>query len=400
MNPPSEHASQAHPHVHPVGDPRSPAPAEKTTPRAWAIGAILLVFVLIVGVLIFMQLTKGGDEPPLPIENKVQVKLLVDAECEYCFQTNTILAKFDESHIAYDLQTFDVRSPEGKALADEFEIEYVPTALVNIKGLDQNSTIQAALQGQFIKGALPSKKGWVVVAEKFLDKQPHLITFIRPPETCEVPKDEILITAQLDYGDCNPCTEAYNILSVIQDKYANVKIDYSPILYNRTTPKSLLKAVNAGKGAVCAERLGYLDAYTECNYFNTPFYGSPDINQMKSCLAQAGGTSQTTRANFVTCVTDSNSHSEQELVENTETMHQWNPLLYSPSFVIDCQYAFVGQKSIEAYLCSLHPELNCALPTPSNTNASADSSDTNSTPLILTGTPDGNGNTDSDSNAE
>ncbi|MEK6821504.1 MAG: hypothetical protein AABY11_03855, partial [archaeon] len=30
---------------------------------------------------------------------------------------------------------------------------------------------------------------------------------------------------------------------------------------------------------------------------------------------------------------------------------------YCPAFIIDCQYAFVGQNSLEPYLCSLHPEL-------------------------------------------
>jgi hypothetical protein len=35
----------------------------------------------------------------------------------------------------------------------------------------------------------------------------------------------------------------------------------------------------------------------------------------------------------------------------------WNPLKYTPSFIIDCTYSFVGQKSIPLYLCATHPEL-------------------------------------------
>lgn len=331
----------------------------KTAPaRAWMIGGFVVAVLLLVGFLIFTKFQPTDDTP---LVKPVEIKLLVDSSCEFCPQTNTILAKLDESKIKYSLETFDIYSTEGKALASEFEINYAPTALVNIAGLDQNSTIQAALQGQFIKNPLKMKKGWIIVPEIFLDKQPKLLTFIKAPETCTVPEGKIVIDAQLDYGDCKPCIDAHLTLERLKSKFAQLTVDYDPIMYGRSTLKALSTALQTNKGAVCAEKLGYLDEYTACNYFNAQFHGSLDINFMKACALDAGMSKNTIDAEFVPCiksVNDANvNQAEQTLINNTLTMHKWNPLMYTPSFVIDCTYAFVGQNSLEKYLCMTHPEL-------------------------------------------
>lgn len=332
-------------------------PSTKTAPaRALAIGGFVVLVLLLVGFLIFTKFQT--NEKPIDTQKSVEIKLLVNQSCEFCPQTNTILAKLDESKIKYALTTIDMYSSEGKKLINDFEIEYVPTALVNVIGLDQNSTIQAALQGQFIKDPLKIKKGWIIVPEKFLDKQPKLLTFVKTPETCTIPEGKIIIDAQLDFGDCRPCIEAHLILQELLGKYSNVQVDYDPIMYGRTTLKSMGAALFANKGAVCAEKLGYLNEYAACNYFNSQFHGNLDINYMKACALDAGMSKNTVKNEFTPCVTDINaSPAEQTLISNTKIMHLWNPLLYTPSFVIDCTYAFVGQNSLEKYLCSLHPEL-------------------------------------------
>ncbi|MBM3282425.1 MAG: hypothetical protein FJY86_03755 [Candidatus Diapherotrites archaeon] len=352
------HVNEAHTHPHAANTHASPA---KNTPaRAWMIGAFVLVVVLLVGFLIFTKMQNTNTSPPA--EKSVEVKLLVDASCEFCPKTNTILSKFDESKITYTLSTIDMHSEEGQKIIQDFEIEYVPTALVNVVGLDQNSTVQAALQGQFIKDPLKIRKGWIIVPEKFLDKQPKLLTFVKKPETCTLNEGKIKIDAQLDFGDCKPCINAHIILQQMLSKYTNVYVDYDPIMYGRTTLKSMGAALFANKGAVCAEELGYLNEYAECNYFNSQFHGNLDMNFMKACALDAGMSKNTINNEFVPCVSDINaSPAEQTLINNTKTMHAWNPLKYTPSFVIDCTYAFVGQNSLERNLCSIHPELTgCA----------------------------------------
>ncbi len=347
----AENADHSH-HSHPA---HADAAAKTAPARAWMIGGFVLVVLLLVGFLIFTKFQPTND---IPAVKPVEIKLLVDGSCEFCPQTNTILAKLDESKIKYALTTYDMSSEEGKKLISEFEINYVPAALVNVAGLDQNSTIQAALQGQFIKDPLKIKKGWIIVPEKFLDKQPKLLTFINTPETCTVPEGKIVIDAQLDYGDCKPCIDAHLTLERLKSKHAQLTVDYDPIMYGRSTPKSRLAALQTNKGAVCAEKLGYLDEYTACNYFNAQFHGSIDINFMKACALDAGISKNTINAEFAPCVQDmNNSAAEQTLIDNTLTMHKWNPLLYTPSFVIDCTYAFVGGNSLEKYLCMTHPEL-------------------------------------------
>ncbi|MFH0970837.1 MAG: hypothetical protein V1776_05275 [Candidatus Diapherotrites archaeon] len=334
-------------------EPTSRAAAH--TPRALAIAGIIIVLLFIVGFLIFSRLTTPTPEEPIVLP--VKVKLLADTSCTLCPQTNTLLAKLDEGNVQYELETVDIYSEEGKELATEFEISYAPALLVSVAGLDQNTMIQSALLGKYIKEPLKTKKGWIVVPEKFLDKEPKLLTFINQPTTCEVPEGKILLTAFMDYGDCKPCIDAYKKLTAVTEKYTNVVVDYTPIMYQRTTITAINKAFTSNKGAVCAEKLGFLDDYTGCNYFNSQFYGNLDINFMKSCIAEAGGKSKEKQTEFVECVNDANSTTDAQLIQNSQTNEKWNPIEYTPSFVLDCTYSFVGQNSIEPYLCYFHPEL-------------------------------------------
>lgn len=354
--PHSHHAGEAHVHAPAAHSTHPPAQVPNPTNKALAIGIVLVLVVLIVGVLVFTKLTQNNT-PPEQVVQPVKVKLIVDQSCIFCPKTNTILAKFTESGIQYDLNTIDVHSPEGQQLVKDFDLDYVPTALLSIAGLDQNSTVQAALQGQFINDPPVTKKGWIILPEKFLDKQPKIVTFLKEQSACEVPAGKILITAQLDYGDCKPCIEAQKILNALTGKYDNVEVEYRPIMYNRPTLPEVQAAFLTNKGAVCADKLGYLNAYTECNYFNAQFHGNLDINFMKSCIEEAGATSKAKQDAFVSCVQDENSGADQMLIENTKTGILWNPIKYTPSFIIDCTYSFVGQNSLPAYLCSIHPEL-------------------------------------------
>lgn len=354
------HTGAHHPHAA-EGPTHHPAPNHAGTPpasnrKALAIGLILVVVVLIVGVLVVTKLTQV-DPPSDPVVQPVQIKLIVDSSCTFCPQTNTILAKLDESNVVYDLNTIDLHSDEGQALVKEFSLVYVPTALVSVAGLDQNSTIQGALQGQFINEPLTTKKGWVIIPEKFLDKQPKLLTYIQKPSACTVPENKILITAQLDYGDCKPCIEAQKILNGLTQQYSELTVEYRPIMYNRLTLNDIQEAFAANKGAVCADQLGFLNAYTECNYFNAQFHGNIDINYMKACIKEAGANSKATQEEFATCVQDENSGADQILIQNIKEGLAWNPLKYTPSFIIDCTYAFVGQNSLPLHLCGIHPEL-------------------------------------------
>ncbi|MEK6971073.1 MAG: hypothetical protein AABW68_05320 [archaeon] len=356
---PGKKTGDTHPpsHEHTKGESATtPPPAPSDRRRAVAIGLILAAVLLIVGGLVFTKLTHV-ENPPEPVPIPVKITLLVDATCTFCPKTNTILTKLDESHVQYELTTVDLHSEEGKALAEEFDLKYVPTALVGVAGLDQNTTIQGILQGQFVNNPLQTKKGWIIIPEQFLDKQPKLLTFIQKPTACEVPEGKILITAQLDYGDCKPCIEAQKILNGLTQEYYSLAIEYRPIMYSRPTLADIQNALATNKGAVCADRLGYLNEYTECNYFNAQFHGNLDIDFMKACIQEAGVNSPETQDEFVSCVQDENSGAEQMVIQNTKDGLAWNPLKYTPSFIIDCTYSFVGQKSLPIHLCGIHPEL-------------------------------------------
>lgn len=353
-------------------------PGRQPKSRALVIGAILIVLIAIVGVLVitkFGQNPNGNGETITP----VKIKLLIDSECSFCLQTNTIIAKFNESNILYETETIDIFSEEGKKLSEEFDIAYAPTALVNVKGLDQNSEIQRALQGQFIQKPLETKGEWIIVPELFLDGISHVLTFIQKPASCEIKENKILLTAYMDYGNCVPCREAHFTLDRLQDKYPTISIDYNPIVYARSTiPQTSIALIN-NKGAYCAKEAGYISDYTECNYFDSQFVGNLDLNGMRSCFKKAGGTSPKTIDSFNVCLADENSVVEQALARQTEEAFQYSPKGWIPAFLLDCQYAFAGHNSIESYLCQLHPELEGCLEIENDTSQNENNADENQT---------------------
>src|SRR5262249_35155957 len=148
--------------------------------KAWAIGLVILVVVLIAGYLIFQKLSTPA--PTVQVDNgAIDVQLLLDTQCKFCDQNNTVLAKFTQAKMNYHSRTIDIYSDEGKALAQEFDVNSVPTALVSVKGLDQNAQIQLALQSIY-----HTRSGYVVVPESFLDEIPRTLTFTNPPQSCSV----------------------------------------------------------------------------------------------------------------------------------------------------------------------------------------------------------------------
>ena len=328
--------------------------------RAWLIGGILLLLVLVVGIIVVQRFQPAPEETP--VVTPVQVTLLLDTHCDFCAQTNTILAKFDESNVKYESRT---------ALAQKFHVKYVPAAIVSTKGLDQNAVVQGALQGQYIKNPLPVIDGKIAVPEKFLDGGARVVSFVDPPSSCaETPSLEVY----LDYGDCAPCVDAYRVTQQLEKDYPELNVEYTPIVYLRTPDTVMQAAFASNKGAVCADELGYFKDYSECSFFNAQFYGNIDINYMKACVSDAGGKSKETQNQFVSCVADINKAAETLLAGNTEKLKAWDPSPYvAPWFVMDCKYSFTGFNSVESYLCDVHPELSgCAAFMTANESPPAD----------------------------
>ena len=89
--------------------------------KKWMIGVGVLVLVVAVALIAwnFSPKPLANDQPIQPVQGQtstVNVQLLVDKACPVCFQSNTLLQKFDEVGIQYDLETLDIESVEGIAL--------------------------------------------------------------------------------------------------------------------------------------------------------------------------------------------------------------------------------------------------------------------------------------------
>ncbi len=349
---PSNTSSPSNPtapaHVH---SPSSAATAPAS--KAWMIGLVLVVLIGGVGFLIYQKLIISP--PPVPVageDNRVQIKLLVDTQCTFCPQDNTILLKFDQSGITYDVQRIDAFSEEGKQLAQEFDINVVPAALISVKGLDQNAEVQFALQSLY-----RTKSGTVIFPESFLDGQPRTLTYLTTPTACSVEPNTIRIDAYLDYA-CKPCAEAHFILEKLQTDFNQLDVHVTPIQYRRFTQPQIDAALLNNTGALCAEQLGYFDSYSECAFLDTQLLGAIDENRMVSCLFQAGAKSKEKRDEFRACIEDTNKTMQNKLLENIRQSYEWKvPSKWTPAFIFDCKYSFVGHNALPVFLCQSHPEL-------------------------------------------
>jgi hypothetical protein len=79
---------------------------------------------------------------------------------------------------------------------------------------------------------------------------------------------------------------------------------------------------------------------------------------MKACLSEAGGRSKSVQNDFVACVADENKTTQNKLLENiNQAVALRTPAQFTPSFVFDCKYSFVGHNDLPLFLCVTHPEL-------------------------------------------
>lgn len=350
------HSNPTHP-VHAHETPthhatHTPAPATNApTSKAWVIGLVIVLLLAVLGFVAYQKFF-STQEPPTPTGSRTQVKLLVDAQCTFCDQNNSILIKLAESNIAYEARVIDVYSEEGQSLAKQFDVNVVPTALISVVGLDQNVEIQYAMQR-----LNPTKNGFVVFPEAFLDNQPRVLTYLGRADSCSVEEGKIRIDAYVDFA-CKPCAEAYFVLKTLENKYSEIDAHYIPVQYRRFTQQSMDIALNNNRGALCAEQMGYYRDYIDCAFLNIQFGGVQDTNSMKACLAEAGGRSKSVQDQFTTCVRDDTNSTRQRLIDNMNNANALRaPAQFTPAFVFDCKYSFVGHNDLPLFLCVTHPNL-------------------------------------------
>ncbi|QQR92421.1 MAG: glutaredoxin family protein [Candidatus Iainarchaeum archaeon] len=348
-NPTHAHEAAAHPTHTPTSAPAAPAS------KAWVIGLVIVLLLAVLGFVAYQKFAVPGDEPT-PTSNRAQVKLLVDAQCSFCDQNNSILIKMAESNIKYDVHVIDIYSAEGQTLAQQFDVNVVPTALISVAGLDQNVEIQYAMQR-----LNPTKNGYVVFPEAFLDNQPRTLTYLNYPGTCSVDQGKIRIDAYVDLA-CKPCAEAYFVLKTLENKYPQIQANYIPVQYRRFTQQAMDVALKNNLGAICADQMGYYRDYIDCAFLSIQFGSALDINSMKACLSDAGGRSKAVQEQFTACVRDDTNSTRKVLINNINTSNQLRtPAQFTPAFVFDCKYSFVGHNDLPLFLCQAHPDLEgCA----------------------------------------
>lgn len=111
--------------------------AEPKKPRL-NIPAYLIMLFLVLGIvggvalklILFPGEVDNGSNGQ-PVNKVVHIILLYSDDCEICLNTNSILESFSVNEVEYNVERIEIASPEGQELVERYNINSVPTALVD-----------------------------------------------------------------------------------------------------------------------------------------------------------------------------------------------------------------------------------------------------------------------------
>lgn len=86
-----------------------------------------------------------------PLDKNVSVTILFDEKCTFCAKYNTILDVFNENFIPYKVEEVSVNSPEGIKAVAKHLVKIIPTALVEISGMENYPEIKAAMDQSYTR---------------------------------------------------------------------------------------------------------------------------------------------------------------------------------------------------------------------------------------------------------
>ncbi|MBI4043381.1 MAG: hypothetical protein HY393_01070 [Candidatus Diapherotrites archaeon] len=336
--------------------------------KLWTAGLAGLVLVLAIGLIAwnFAPQNINNQQPP-PVQGtplQVKVQLIVDAACPICFKSNTILKKFDEVGIQYDLELYDIAGPEGKALADQYLLTLLPTAIVSLKGMEQNPQIKAAMDATY-----SIANAHYIVPEGFLDNQPRTISYASNPGAC-IQGEKPQVLTFTDYY-CEHCALADLTTHQLELDF-NTEVEFKTLnfVFPRSTQEAEEAAIKVNKSLYCLQGAQTNRKKYEACLFDgvNKKYETAETGILKTCAIESGMSAKDLNT-FTSCI--ENKDTDIQIVGNVKEAFNYavrttvNKVLFVPFYVLDCKYSVVGHNSLKSSVCGLHPELSyCKTNTP------------------------------------
>lgn len=171
------------------------------------IGVLLLVLGVVIGFAVDLQIRPSEGQTVIIKENpeiivkevlpefKIQTKEFVSNKFkDLGGEFNTIFLTFASKDMNFERQEIDVDSEEGKKLAKDFNVQFLPTVLVDVNSVKPFAAVNNTFKGvvdelnQFFK----KKNGQYFVPEFNSDNIPHKKLFLENPDpTCKDEKGKI-----------------------------------------------------------------------------------------------------------------------------------------------------------------------------------------------------------------
>ncbi len=313
---------------------------------------LAVIFLIVAGFAVnklFFENTKQGEWTETT-KQVVEIKNFYSSECSFCEKENSIIANFNARDINVTVESIDLAKEENKHFIEEFNLEMIPSALVNAKDLEEYPFEENLIKQSFIL-----LKNYYVIPEAYLDSNPHNLMLLDETQECREGK-KIFVEEFLDYQ----CLGCAMLLEPAKQARANFA---GEIIFKH---KNFIVHENSENAAIAAECAAQQNRFFEFNQylFEKSFpqvFGiqKEGVNNSSNSIIQTGL--------LLTSIPDTNSFnycfSQKEPLKkiNEETaLAKSYGINYAPSLVFDCKYIVQGQEQtskIEELICQIHPEL-------------------------------------------
>lgn len=333
---------------------------------------MLLVLGLLGGYAISIFLNPAAPIPDQIPDNTINdvsyrtvpITMLYSDDCKFCRKTNTMEELFQVRQIPYTLKQVEVSSEEGKKILARFDIETVPTAIIDAEKIGFYPSTKENFDNVFFK-----KNNAYIVPELNLNENAYYPYYFLEEITgfCNSEKPTVI---QFDdfYAEDNTKGRR-TFYDFLTDYNESIDLQYS---YTQTSASQDNNAIMGNLFLSCASQQGkYLELERKMAgiYCNNPFKGDETILtgvEIKGCwtLSNHYGTplsqieldvalARTTIDvdSFLSCIGD-----KEVLLNNSEKLAEEVGITRAGTVLLDCRET-VNMPQLEESFCERHPEI-------------------------------------------
>lgn len=296
----------------------------------------------------------------------VLITMLYSDDCKFCRKTNTIEELFQVRQIPYTLKQVEVSSEEGRKILARFDIETVPTAIIDAEKIKFYPSTKENFENIFSK-----KNNAYIAPELNLNENTYYPYYFLEKVGGYCNSEKPTVTQFDDFYVLDNSKGRRMFYDFLTDYNESIDLQYS---YTQTIASQDTNAILGNLFLICASNQGkYLEFERKMAgiYCNNKFkgdetiltqveingcwtisdhYGTP-LSQFELDVALARTTIDIN--SFLSCISD-----REFLLNNAELFAEEVGITRSGTFLLDCQETTI-LVNLEESFCGRHPEI-CA----------------------------------------